>query len=326
MKKLCALFLCFVLLIAPFVPALAVGDAAEITMNPQSTCWPEYSVASYTVKAKGENLRAFWYLEWMGITYNLSDSSNGIEPWEAFAGESYGGIQEDANTFTYFFNGIEYDLDGAYIWCVVEDGHFDSQSQKVRVSVGNSATPPTILELPTSIKVPRGESAEIRCVAKSNDGSQLSFLWYETPSGLLQDIQAVNRGEETTDYMFCDTSTVGTRNYICKVETDKGGLAYSSAVSVTVVEKTITHATPSQTTIPTTEAAADETATPETKAPESEAPKEEKETAPTPAPSQMQEEEREETNGVTLWALILIAVGGTAAGICVALLILRKKK
>lgn len=236
-KRIISVVLCLILLFALLIPAAAAGTGPEITFNPQSPCWPEYAVASYSVRTKGENLRAFWYMEWQGTTYNISDNYNGVEPWEGYAGESYGGIQEDANTFTYFFSGIEADLDGAYIWCVVEDGHYDVESQRVRISVGENATAPSILDFPTHITVYQGDSAEIRCVAKSNDGSQLSFLWYETPSGLLQDIQAVNRGTETSDYMFCDTSSLGTRNYICKVDTDAGGLAYSSVVSVTVEEK-----------------------------------------------------------------------------------------
>ncbi len=327
MKKFSALFLCLVLLSALLVPVAAAGAAPEIIFNPQSTCWTEYAVASYTVKATGENLRAFWYLEWMGATYNLSDNTNGVEPWEGYAGESYGGIQEDANTFIFFFSGIEADLDGAYIWCVVEDGHYDAQSQKVRVSVGSAATPPTILDIPAKITVTQGDDAEIRCVARSNDGSQLSFLWYETQSGLLQDIQAVNRGEETGDYMFCDTDTVGTRNYICKVETDKGGLAYSSAVSVTVVEKPLVPASPTQEETAPPAPLPDETAESEkTKAPEeTKTPEDEKEAVLTPASPQPQVEDKGENSGVPLWAVLLIAIGGAAAGVCVALLLLRKK-
>lgn len=72
---------------------------------------------------------------------------------------------------------------------------------------------------------------------RSADNAQLSFLWYETDTGRLEDIRAVNRETETADYLLCDTSEVGTRNYICMVESANGGMTYSSVVSVTVVEK-----------------------------------------------------------------------------------------
>ena len=238
MKKLLILSVLVLLVVALALPALAAGSGPVITLQPQSPTYPEYAVAMYTVKASGTNLHAYWYMEWQGKTYEISAIGGAMQPWEPFAGETYGARQPDANTFTYMFQGISYDLDGAYIWCTIEDGHYSVTSQKVRVSVGNEHMPPEILNIPAALTVPKGGEAEIRCVAKSPDGSQLSFLWYETPTGKLQDISAVNRGAETTDYMLCDTSVVGTRNYLCKVETANGGIAYSSYVSVTVVEPT----------------------------------------------------------------------------------------
>lgn len=237
MKKIwiCTI-LCIGIVLGLAVAALAAPAAPKITLQPQTTYYPEYSVASYTVKASGTNLTATWYLEWEGKQYNLSDNTNGMEPWEGYAGENYGGHQ-DGNSFTWFFSGIEAELNGGYIWCVIEDGHYDVKSQKAMICVGDYATNPTILEIPNEITVNQGQEAQIRCVAKSNDGSQLSFLWYETATGNLQDIQAVNRGTEDSDFMFCDTSTPGTRNYICMVRTTNGGMAYSSAVTVTVNAK-----------------------------------------------------------------------------------------
>lgn len=222
------------------VPAAAAGDPPVITMQPQSPTYPEYSVASYKVCATGSNLRAIWYLEWQGNTYNLSDNTNPTEPWEGFAGESYGGFQEDANTFLYFFSGIGRDLDGGYIYCVIEDGHYDVVSEKARISISEAGNPnpPTIEDIPAEVTVAQGEEAEIRCLALAPGDTQLSFLWYETDTGRMEDMRAMNRGEETADYIFCDTSQVGTRYYLCMVETSAGGIAYSSVVKVTVTEKT----------------------------------------------------------------------------------------
>ena len=104
MKKILSIVFAAVLLAALAVPAAAAPEGPQITLQPQNYQYPEYSVAMYTVKATGTNLRATWYLEFEGTTYNISDYTNGIEPWEYYAGESYGPVQ-DGNTFICFFSG-----------------------------------------------------------------------------------------------------------------------------------------------------------------------------------------------------------------------------
>lgn len=235
MKRLVGIFLIFVFCLM-LLPAQA-ADGPVIIMQPQSHSYPEYSVAIYTVKATGTNLTATWYIEYEGKTYDASQIGGAMQPWEAYAGESYGARKLDDNTFSFIFEGIEAELNGAEIWCVIEDGHYDVASTVAYITVGNHAAPPEILEMPAKITVQQGDTAVVRCVAKSTDESQLSFLWYETDSGLLPDIRAVDRGTETTDYMLCNTAQPGTYYYICGVTTSAGGTAYSSPVEVTVTEK-----------------------------------------------------------------------------------------
>ena len=244
MKKVISLLLIVLLCGMLAVPALAAPEGPVITMQPQSHYYSEYSVAIYTVKATGTNLSAYWYIEWEGKTYNASQIGGAMQPWEAYAGESYGAKKLDNNTFCFIFEGIEEELSGAEIWCEIEDGHYSVPSQVAHIVVGNYGSPPEILDIPASITVQQGEEAEIRCIAKSTDGSQLNFLWYETGTGKFEDLQAINRGAETGDYMFCDTSTIGTRYYVCGITTSGGGMAYSSAVEVNVVEKSVTVAEP----------------------------------------------------------------------------------
>ncbi len=234
MKKLFSLLMCLLLLCGLMVPVSA-GNGPEITMQPQNYQYPEYSVAMYTVKATGSNLQCTWYLEYEGKTYNLSDNTNGMEPWEGYAGENYGGIQNDSNTFTWFFGGIEEELSGAQIWCVIEDGHYDVTSDRAIITVQGSAMPPEILQMPAQITAYRGDSVEIRCLAKSTDGSQLEYIWYETTNGKLQDIRAIDP-EETGDYLIASTEKAGVRYYVCGLATSAGGNAYSSVVSVTVLD------------------------------------------------------------------------------------------
>lgn len=313
--------------------SMAASSAPVITMQPQSPNYPEYSVAIYTVKVTGKNLTATWYMDWQGKTYTISGLGGGMQPWEAYAGEAYGPRQLDSNTFAFIFEGIEYDLDGAYIWCVLEDGHYDVTSQKARISVGNPASPPEILDIPSELTVEQGEPVEIRCVAKAPEGTQLSFLWYESSSGRMEDIMAVNRGTEDCDFLICDTSTPGTYNYVCFINTSEGGFANSSFVTVTVIP----HAVPPEVTEPTT-APTEPTTTPNEPA-----------TTPTePAVTQpvTQPSTAEPTQGVIAateatpteltpqqpapqtfpwWAVLLVGFAGVGAGVGITVVILKKK-
>ena len=316
MKKVIALLIALMLLGALAMPALAAPEGPVITMQPQNPNYPEYSVAIYTVKATGTNLTATWYIEFEGTTYNASQIGGAMQPWEGYAGESYGAKKVDANTFSFVFEGIGKELSGAKIWCVIEDGHYDVTSQVGYISVGNYATPPEILSMPAQITVNKGEDAELRCVAKSGDGSQLNFLWYETATGKLPDIQAIDRGAETGDFMFCDTSKVGTYYYVCGITSTAGGMAYSSVVEVNVVEAAVQESTaPTESTQNEATQAAQNEST---------------QAATEPAPETIPTEEQivipgNEPTGFPWWALVLVGLGAAGAGVVVAILLIKKK-
>lgn len=343
MKKMICLLLVLLISGLLVLPAAAAPAAPEITMQPQSPNYPHYSVAIYTVKAEGTNLMATWYMEWLGKTYTISDIGGSMQDWEPYAGEAYGARRLDDNTFAFIFEGIEYDLDGAYIWCVIEDGHYDVASQKVRISVGNENTPPEIVSIPVQLTVEQGAEAELRCVARSADGSELSFLWYETDTGRMEDMWAVNRGTETGDFLLCDTSYPGTRNYLCLVETSNGGLAYSSIVPVTVTEKAAPIETQPE-TAPTTEPAtepltepttvptqppvpAETTAPVETLTPEPSVPAETPE-LPTEAPTQPipQSPEKDAEDGLDWWVYVLIGAAAGGSGVVAAVILVKKNQ
>ena len=328
MKKLFALLLTLALLCL-LAPASLAAEGVVITLEPQSSTYPEYAVASYTVRATGSNLRAFWFMEWQGTTYDITDLSTGMQPWEPYAGETYGASQEDANTFVYFFGGIGPELDGAWIWCVVEDGHYDAVSQKARVSVGGNANPPVIFELPARLTVEQGSAAEIRCVATAPGDSQLSFLWYESPNARLEEITALNRGEETGDCLFPDTTQVGTRNYLCMVTSSEGGVTYTSFVPVTVTPKAAPQptepATVPPTTAPATTPATTPASAPETTAP-STVPSTVPETAPQTQPAPTPVSDGDDAASTPWLAIILIVVAAIGLGIGTALLLANRKK
>lgn len=347
MKKTICILLALLLGGLLVLPASAAPAAPEITMQPQSPDYPEYSVAIYTVKAQGTNLTAYWYMEWQGTTYPISEIGGAMQDWEGYAGESYGARKLDDNTFAFIFEGLEAELNGAYIWCVIEDGHYDLTSQKARICVGNENTPPEILSIPVALTVEQGQEAELRCVAKSGDGSELTFCWYETDTLRLEDMRAVNRGTETTDYIFCDTSNLGTRNYLCMVQSANGGAAYSSIVPVTVTEKTApveTQPAVAPTTEPPTEPATEPPTEPPTEPttvpteptepteaiPETTAPAittaptqaSEQTTAPTVPQTPVQEQEE----GLSWWVFLLIGAVCGGGGAVAAFVLVKKNK
>lgn len=323
-----SIFVC-ILLCGLALCAMAAPEGPQITMQPQNYVYDVENVAIYTVKASGSNLTATWYMQWQGEEYTISDIGGAMQPWEPYAGENYGAKKNDDNTFSFVFEGIGEELNGAYIWCVIEDGHYDVTSQKALISVSGDYAPPVILQMPAAVTAAQGEAAEIRCVAQTPyEDTQLTYLWYETATGNLQDIIAINRGTEDSDFLICDTSTVGTRYYVCMVQTTEGGTAYSSVVPVTVTEKqqnvTPPETDPTEPEIPTQPETQAPTAAPEESAPapQTTAPAETEETAG----SDKDAGKQENGNGIEWWIVALVAVVCACAGVGIALLILKKKK
>ena len=90
---------------------------------------------------------------------------------------------------------------------------------------------------------------KLLCDAEAAEGDSVSsYAWFETPTGQLKDIVAIGSSggqPEEDPVLVCDTSTPGTRYYVCCVMTKLGGMAYSSVIPVTVTEKTVVPSPPS---------------------------------------------------------------------------------
>lgn len=331
MKRLFACCLAAIVLLGSLAClAFAAPEAPQITLQPQNVHYPEYSTAGYLVRASGTNLTCTWYLEYQGKTYNLSDNTNGIEPWEGYAGETYGATQPDSNSFFWFFGGIGAELSGAEIWCVIEDGHYDVTSARAIITVQGSAMPPEILEFPAELTVTQGSQTDIRCVAKSPSQAQLEFRWYETSTGKLQDIRAIDP-EETGDFITPDTSAPGVRYYVCGITTTDGGMAYSSVLPVTVQAASQppagTEATdPAKETTEATEATKATDPAPDATATGGATGEDDPQTPATDSvqkdPAQNHEEE---AKSFPWWGILLIALASAGAGVGAAFLLLKKK-
>lgn len=124
-------------------------------------------------------------------------------------------------------------------------------SKSAYISVGGKKSPPQ-LTVPASVTIERDKVLKLHCDAKAADGDTIkSYTWYETTSGELKDIIAIGAKEgytEENSILVCNTTQPGTRYYVCYVETELGGRAYSSVIPVTVTEKTVSPDTSSDTT------------------------------------------------------------------------------
>lgn len=324
MKKITAIIVTCMLLCVLAVPVMAADDGPVITLQPQSPTYTQYDVALYIVKAEGKNLSATWYLQWQGKEYNISKIGGSMQPWEAYAGESYGARKLDDNTFSYTFEGIEYDMDGAMIWCVISDGTNTVTSQKVRVSVKDFGLPPRIVDFPAQLTVEQGEEAELRCVATSPaENVQLTYRWFETKTGSMDDMEAVTEAE-TADFLVVDTSVVGTRNYLCLVETSEGGIAYSSIVPVTVTKKTEAPDNPVQNPDDPVQDPDDTPDKPDD-SDKAEDIKQEQSQETVKQPENTNGTQKTPQEGTPWWALVLVGVAAAAAGVGVAVLLVKKK-
>ena len=74
MKKATAVLI-FILILATFAltPSLAAWNIV-ITRQPQNGTFPEYSVASWSVEAAGDNLSYHWFIVYKGVTYDTNKS------------------------------------------------------------------------------------------------------------------------------------------------------------------------------------------------------------------------------------------------------------
>lgn len=236
MKKIISALTALTFIFALAVAASAAPDGPVITYQPQNYVFTARTTAVYTVKAEGENLHATWYIEYDGVVYDLSYEM-GDEPWRQYTGDYFVGPGQDGNTFTYTFSEIKEPLTGAKIYCEIEDGHNLVRSQAAIVTATEGVAQPADVTVPAYVTAARGEDVTIKCEASSRDASTLEYVWYETPSGNLQDIIAVNRGGETSDSLSPETDELGVRYYVCMVTTSNGGTTYSSVIPVEVVER-----------------------------------------------------------------------------------------
>lgn len=245
MKKFTALLMITLLAAAMLVPVSA-AEKPVITLQPQNSVYPEFASALWSVGAKGENLSYDWYIVYNGTAYRTADAFAENHPWlNGVTGSGYGS-NEAGDSF--FVEGIGSALDGAQIYCVVSNEAGSVTSESAYISVNGKKFPPQ-LKVPASVTVEQETVVKLLCEAEADEGDSVSsYAWFETPTGQLKDIVAMGSSggqPEEDPVLVCDTSTPGTRYYVCYVMTKLGGMAYSSVIPVTVTEKTVATQPPS---------------------------------------------------------------------------------
>ncbi len=240
MKRIIAIMLAVFLTGTLTLPATAATEP-EIVRQIQSPTFRTYGDATYEITAYGYNLYCTWYLIFQGKFYNLSDTSVGVQDWEPYAGETYGDLEPEVNgaftTFRYVFRGIGPELDGAFIYAVITNGHNEITGNNAVIRLAEDVgTPPTVM-VSSDVEAFQGEPLELHCQAADPMGGTLRYVWYESYGRDMDTIVPLDDGSHTGATLQCDTSDPGTRYYVCAVETSNGGRAYSSAIRVTVLEK-----------------------------------------------------------------------------------------
>ena len=244
MKKFTALLMITLLAAAMLVPVSA-AEKPVITLQPQNYVYPEFASALWSVGATGENLSYDWYIVYNGTAYRTADAFAENHPWlNGVTGAGYGS-NEAGDTF--FIEGLGSALDGALIYCVVSNEAGSVTSESAYISVNGKKSPPR-LNVPALVTVEQETVVKLLCDAEAAEGDSVSsYAWFETPTGQLKDIVAMgfSGGQPEEDpVLVCDTSTPGTRYYVCCVMTKLGGMAYSSVIPVTVTEKTVVTSPP----------------------------------------------------------------------------------
>lgn len=228
--RIISLTLAVALLLSLWIPLASAASAPVITLNPQNAVWPEGSNASFSTEATNAADAVYhWYISHNGTVYDTEAEAT------AAVGFAASGFSTSAGGAILTLNGITAKADGAYVYCVVTNAAGSTTSARARITVGGTEAPP-IMRLPAALTVEIGQEAKLTCIVTHPDAGNLEYIWYETTTGALEDIIAVMN--ESGMSFICDTSTVGTRYYVCRVKTANGGIGYSSVVPVTVKKST----------------------------------------------------------------------------------------
>lgn len=242
--RLFAAALALTLLLAALpLPLSAVSETPILTHVPQNYCWPEGSIATYYCKAEGDDWGTIyqyeWYLTVNGKTYDLNDPGSG---WKSFAPGVNSGVYS-GNTLT--LDELQPAINGAELYCIVYSPSAWVESPHAIVSLGAADTfyPPEI-EAMTEYRCKQNETVTLSVETQSRSGNVsenkdgLSYQWYSTDTGRLQDIRAIPGA--TGKSCKASFESAGSYSFVCGVfdgaDTAYANYSYSNVIRVEVEE------------------------------------------------------------------------------------------
>lgn len=225
--KCAAMLMALLLTLTALTPAASAAPTTPILAHvPQNYSWPEGGVATYFCKAQeddwGEIYQYEWYLEINGQTFDLEGDN---EDWRKFAPGLNTGVYNH-NTVT--LDGVEAELNGAEIYCIVYSPSAWVETPHAIITVGAQdmrSAPEIVAPITEYCRQDEKITLSVDATSRSGGTDALSYQWYRTGTGRLQEIQAIV-GANSRSYQpsFDDWSTF---YYVCGVF-DGVGTAYAN--------------------------------------------------------------------------------------------------
>lgn len=231
------------------------AEMPEILRAPMNLRWNAGDFAWYQCVCSNdlghEKFNYEWFIVYNGTTYPVGVNGSMSDPWWNFVDKN-GNSGTIGNTI--MLDKIQTGLDGAEIYCVVSNSNGDeTPSPRATIMVSSSTifTPPEITEAPVYLTCFKGDEIELKVSAKPTSGNVtekkdfITYYWYETTTGRLEDIQLIFDGENdmTGKTYKPPTNEPGMYYYVCGVfdgenEPSMCNYSYTNIIALDVLEKT----------------------------------------------------------------------------------------
>ena len=220
------------------IPAFAfAGSPPTIEYQPQNVAFPAGSPAAgyqcVSTEDPGHTYFDYhWYVVWDGKVYDTYDDEFTNMDWAKYC-SSYGQV---GNSF--MFEEPQEGLTGAEIYCVVSNEYGSTKSRNAYVNILPSWYPtgPDI-RVKANVLLKPDSVLKLYCDVRDYDHAyKLEYQWYETTTGELFDIKALDGENEAI--LVEDVPEGQTRYFVCGVfQTNSMGNVNYSYTSVSAVTR-----------------------------------------------------------------------------------------
>ncbi|MCR5695196.1 MAG: hypothetical protein K6G89_09580 [Clostridia bacterium] len=251
----------------------AAGSFADVTKQPQSVVFPEFSDISYSCESDSETAVYRWFLRFDGVDYDLDSPEIDEAPWIILLEGGGFGVEPDGKGV--YLENVPKDFNGASIYCVIDENGTEVRSQSATICIGDSDAPyPPVITVPVGKECFAGEEISLTCGFTPVEGVEYSVEWFSCGENRLEPHNTVGTANE----LRITHAAAGKYYYFAAVKAaskGKSAVSMSSVIEVTVLDLPATE----QPTEPATEAP---TGTPEANTPD---PTKQPQETPTPTAS-----------------------------------------